>query len=238
MKLRMKYWSSALALAVVVVALLGPTMAYARNANPGVFPINSRPYGLTYGQWSARWWQYAFQQTTLDICATDKPGSQVIFLAGNSAINSCTVPSGKAIMFPIFNVEWSVAEAEKQPQFTPGQSCFVPAEPNGTTDATFPNASLEADVDGVTLQNLTDYRAVSAPFTFTTVEGNPFGLCPADGPCPLTSRAVADGFWIMLMPLSPGAHTIHFTATVPFPEYGDLKYTADTTYHLTVQPGH
>jgi hypothetical protein len=253
MKLSRKYWSSALVVAGVVVALLGSTMAFARNTNPGVFPINSRPYGQTYGQWSARWWQYAFQQTTLDICATDKPGSQVTFLAGtpgDPVTNSCTVPTGKAIMFPVFNVEWSVAEAIAQQNATPGQSCFLPDQPNGTSDAALQacataqanhalaaDASLKADVDGVTLQNLTNYRAVSPPFTFTTVDGNPFGLCPADGPCPLTSRAVADGFWIILTPLSPGAHTIHFTASVPFPE---LRFTfnTDTTYHLTIQPGH
>ena len=23
-----------------------------------LFPIESRPYGLTYGEWSARWWQW------------------------------------------------------------------------------------------------------------------------------------------------------------------------------------
>lgn len=259
MKVSVKYWRSSLpVLMVLMVLIMSTSVAFARNSNPGVFPIQSHPYGQTYGQWSVRWWQFAFQQTTLDICATDKAGSKVTFLAGTPGgpvTNSCTVPSGNAIMFPIFNVEWSLAEAIAQQQATPGQSCLLPGQPNGTSDAALQacataqannalasNASLEADVDGVTLQNLPNYRAVSPPFDFTTVAGNPFGLCPVDGPCPLTSRAVADGFWIILTPLSPGAHTIHFAATVPFPNVNPpatpFTLTVDTTYNLTVQPGH
>jgi hypothetical protein len=245
MKVSVKYWRSSLAVIMVVMALIMSTPAvFARNSNPGVFPIQSRPHGLTYGQWSARWWQFAFQQTTLNICAPDKPGSRVTFLAGTtggSETRSCTVPVGMAIMFPVFNAEWSVAEAQQQKP--PG--CFLPDQPIGTSDAALQacataqsnhaldaDATLEADVDGVKLQNLPNYRAVSPPFTFTTVAGNPFGLCPADGSCPLTSRAVADGFWIILTPLNPGTHTIHFKADVPF-----FPFTTEVTYTLTVQPG-
>jgi hypothetical protein len=246
MKVSVKHWRSSLAVVMVVMALIMSTPAvFARNSNPGVFPIQSRPHGLTYGQWSARWWQFALQQTTLNICAPDKPGSRVTFLAGGSVLPSCTVPAGMAIMFPVFNVEWSVAEAQAQQMMTPGQSCLIPGPPNGTSDADLlacataqanhaldvgVGASLEADVDGVTLQNLPNYRAVSPPFDFTAAVGNPFGV-PA-GP----SHAVADGFWIILTPLSPGMHTVHFAATVPFPEI-NFTFQTDTTYHLMVQPG-
>jgi hypothetical protein len=254
----MKYWRSSIVLAIVVLALLvSPTMTFAHNANPGVFPINSRPFGLTYGQWSARWWQFAFQQENLEFCKTDKPGSKVVFLAGTpgppAVTRPCTVHTGQAIMFPVFNVSWSRVEANIQGNKTPGQTCLVPTQPNGTdyaalracataqaNNATQSGAKLEAEVDGKTLQNLTNYRAVSPPppFTFTAVKGNPFGVCELVNNCSsgsLTSRAVADGFWIMLKPLSPGKHTIHFAATVPFPNVDQpFTYTADTTYHVTV----
>jgi len=246
MKLGTKYWCSALVVVGIIATLLGSTAAFAGNPNPGVFPINSRPYGLTYGQWSARWWHYAFKQTTLDICATDTLGSQVIFLAGAGVPVTCTIHAGKAIMFPTFNVEWSDVEARAQEQATPGQSCLLPHQPYGTSNAalqacataqadhaTVPGATLTAKVDGRPLTNLTNYRAVSAPFSFKAVAENPFlsSICPegCDG------HAVADGFWIMLTPLSPGKHIIHFTATVPFPELS-FTYTNDTTYKLTVLP--
>ena len=191
MKVSVKHWRSSLAVIMAVMALIMSTpAAFARNSNPGVFPIQSRPHGLTYGQWSARWWQFALQQTNLNICTPDRPGSRVTFLAGGSVLPSCTVPVGMAIMFPVFNVEWSVAEAQAQQMMTPGQSCLIPGPPDGTSDADLQacataqanhaldaDASLKAAVDGVKLQNLPNFRAVSPPFTFTTVARNLFGLC-------------------------------------------------------------
>lgn len=49
MKLDMKYWCSGLAVIGVIIALLGSTMVFADDINPGVFAIDSQPYGLTYG---------------------------------------------------------------------------------------------------------------------------------------------------------------------------------------------
>jgi hypothetical protein len=244
----LKHSISALLPITVGLALSGlvSTVAFANNMSPRVFPINSRPYGQTYGQWSARWWQYAVQQTTLNLCAKDNPNSRITFLAGTPGLppvpSSCVVPAGQAIMFPVFNVEWSVAEAQAQEGMTPGQSCVLPGQPDGTTDAalqacataqadhaTFPDATLAAYIDGATLQGVTSYRAVSPPFDFTAANGNLFVIPPG------STHAVADGFWIILTPLSRGSHTIRFTATVPFPELG-FTFLLDQTYHVSVGP--
>src|SRR5689334_15805444 len=58
-----------IAVAVAVIGLI-PAVSLAAdphsfppvigNAGPGVLPVKSSPYGMTYGQWSARWWQWAF----------------------------------------------------------------------------------------------------------------------------------------------------------------------------------
>jgi len=246
MKLGTKYWRSSLVVVGVVVALLGSTMVFADNINPGVLAINGQVGGLTYGQWSARWWQWAFLQTTFDNCPNES--GQVWFLVAPTTSN-CTIPSGKNIMFPVFNAEWSVAEAAAQEKKT-GTSCPLP-DINGNPikgmnytalsacatafaqHGTDSDATLTAQVDGVQLQSLTNYRALSPapPFLFTEVAGNPFGLCPTIHPCPLTSQSVADGFWIILdPPLSAGKHTIDFAATIPF-----FGFTTGATYDLTVQ---
>src|SRR5437899_3561486 len=68
------------------------------NPNPGVHPINSNPYGLSYGEWSAKWWQWVYSmppQTNLQLsgigqypqpvtvdCSQNQSG-QVWFLAAN-----------------------------------------------------------------------------------------------------------------------------------------------------------
>ena len=74
--------------------------------------------------------------------------------------------------------------------------------------------------------NLFDYRATSRLFYFT---GDPSLTSTFDGCITGSSQpAVSDGYWIMLAPLSPGTHTIHFTAGI------DNLVLQDVTYHLTV----
>ncbi len=261
MKLWNIYGKSGIALVMACLALFAAVPMALAHEKPGsvsVVPINSTVGGQTYGQWSAEWWHRAFAVTSFETCALmnqpepNQANGPVFFLAGTTggpATRTCTIPAGKFIMFPIFNVEWSKAEALAQQPPTGG--CVLPGVvPSGTEDAALracakaqadhalrPDATLEADVDGTQLRNLTTFRAASPfpPFSFTTVEGNPFGLCPAISPCPLTSQAVADGYWIILRPLSLGQHTIHFAATVPFPEINFTLQT-ETTYTLIVQP--
>src|SRR5207248_662169 len=98
-----------------------PTV-FADNLNPGVLAINGQIGGLTYGQWSAQWWQYAFSVTTFDNCPTEPSGQMWFLGAPTHGTSNCTVPAGKNIMFPTFNVEWSVAEAAAQEKKT-GTSC-------------------------------------------------------------------------------------------------------------------
>jgi hypothetical protein len=158
MKTRIKRWQSSVVVATVVMALIMPSrMALADDLNPGVFAIDAQPFGMTYAQWSERWWQWAVQQTTIDNC----PGESgpVWFLTAPTH-SICLIPANTAIMFPTFAVEWSDQEANAQAaQSGTHGSCFVPTQPNGTTyaallacarvqadNATSPQALLEAKV--------------------------------------------------------------------------------------------
>ena len=87
------------------------------NPNPQVAPINSQQYGMTYGQWNARWWQWSFSvpasknpalatNGALD-CSVGQSGN-VWFLAGQflsagTFTRSCTIPAGKALFIPLIN---------------------------------------------------------------------------------------------------------------------------------------
>ncbi len=248
MKVRIKSWQSSILVITVVIALTVPSrMALADDINPGVFAIDSQPYGLTYAQWSERWWQWAFMQTTFDNCPNES--GPVWFLTGPTQ-SSCTIPTNTALMLPTFDVEWSAIEANIQGS-QPGANgtCFVPTHSNGTSyaallacartqanNATRPGAMLKAEVDGRILQSLTDYRAHSEPppVTFTAVSGNLFGLPPG------STQSVADGFWIILQPLSAGKHALDFAATVPFPNVNPpatpFTFTVEASYCLIVQP--
>jgi len=108
----------------MIVGLLGAVpVAFAKNPNPGVIPPQAKAHGMTYGEWSAKWWQWAVSlpldhnplADTAD-CSTGQLGS--VWFLGGSFVSSteerdCTVPPGKALFFPIINVECSTLEAPR-----------------------------------------------------------------------------------------------------------------------------
>jgi hypothetical protein len=54
-----------LAFASVVLAMLIPTAELA-STTPGVLPPQSHPHGLSYGEWQARWYEWAYVSLTVD----------------------------------------------------------------------------------------------------------------------------------------------------------------------------
>jgi hypothetical protein len=231
---------------LVLQVFIGAPLAFARNRNPRVLPPHSHAFGKSYGEWSAAWWQWALsipanQHPLNDSadCNTGQSG-KVFFLGGTftavpgsgpneiigSAERDCTIPTGKAVFFPILNGECSTIEG------------------NGTTDAELRAcAEFLADhvqdmvvtIDGKPLQDLDRYRAQSPLFEFGPLPNpNLFGLAPGG-----TSPSVADGFYLLLAPLSAGEHTIHFSGKAVFTlaEDGfDLTFILDITYNLNVVP--
>jgi hypothetical protein len=153
---------------------------------------------------------------------------QVWFLAGTFctdinctegiATRSLAIPAGKALFFPIINsycsdlVGSGTTEAELRDCAKGGVDLGV---------------GLACEVDGVPIQNLAAYRAVSSLFTFGPVPADNIAGAPAGS----TSIAVTDGYWIMLAPLPVGPHSVHFAGA--FGPY----FSLDVTYHLTITPG-
>jgi hypothetical protein len=233
MKSRKKIWRSAMALITIAIWLAAATRPVALadgNSNPRVLPPHSKPYGLTYGEWSARWWQWAFSIPLAEHPFIDSTGAncgagqsgKVWFLVGatgGEVRNGCVVPAGKALFFPIINVECSTLEP---PPFFGSNE----AELRSCAEGFLNNiADLTCEIDGQAIQNLNLYRGGSPLFEFTVPDGNILGVAAGSG------LSVADGIYVMLAPLPVGAHTIHFTGT-----FVDLMFTIDTTYNLTVVP--
>jgi len=108
MKSNQRFSLSVVAVTVVVVGLTAGTIPGAQ-ADEQITPVNANAYGNTYGEWSARWWQWLLSipmdhnpnfDTTGADCGQEQVGP-VWFLAsrfeGTSAVTrSCTVPAGKA----------------------------------------------------------------------------------------------------------------------------------------------
>ncbi|MFN8473236.1 MAG: hypothetical protein U0822_13695 [Anaerolineae bacterium] len=242
-----KRWQMLLALAVVVMlvalmaVLVGPQPAQAQEkTNSVVMPPILPPYGVTYGEWSARWWQWVFsipadKHPLLDTggipngdCSVNQSG-KVWFLGGTFATNgitrNCTIPAGKALLIPVLNDIFGAAVGDCAPTGT--GKCDVLKLRQGAAAWMNEATKLTFTVDNIPVKNLRLYRALSPVFSVRTPSSNPiFGLDPGTTYSPL----VSDGYWIMLAPLPSGPHTIHFGGTIP-----SQSFTLDITYHLTVK---
>jgi hypothetical protein len=221
---------------VNVNSLSGIPFVHAQQGNatgiPGVYPPDSKPYGLTYGEWTAKWWQWAYSMPealnpmnddTGRNCANNQTGP-VWLLAGTgggAVTRQCTIPSDKGILIPIINV-----------------ACDSATDPASDTEAEL-RACTKADqdtvigkeitVDGINVGNLDSYRFQSPLFNLTFPENNVAGVAPQ------TAKAVSDGFWILLEPLSPGMHDIHFKGLLGDPTAtGIANFALDVRYLLTV----
>jgi hypothetical protein len=213
-------------LGAVLIVLFAMTMSSTAmekqtngNPNPGVLPPNSKPHGSTYGEWSANWWQWVLsmpinKNPSWDTanCAEGQ-SSNVWFLAGTfvpgKVTRTCTVPAGKSLFFPIVNTVWISTDD--------GDTLEIArAETKAYIDQT---TLLEVSIDGVPLENLQNYRAVSPPFDSNLIFGEPVVTY---------SPSISDGYWLMLAPLSAGEHTISILGKI------NPDFVVDVTYQLTV----
>jgi hypothetical protein len=217
---------------VLVLAVIVAPLAWADNINAGVFSINSKPYGSTYGEWSAKWWQWylpipasnnPLNDNTGALCSLKQVGPVWFMMGSNKGpvVRDCTVPQGKALFIPTLTTECSYAEASNLHSESQLRSCAVNADQGGTA---------QISVDGVNLQSLQSYKVQSPLFNFTFPKDNIFGAPP--GP----TQAVSDGIFVILLPLAPGNHTIHASGVVlANPTLGTQSFATEATYHLVVK---
>lgn len=216
------------------IAIISMNYAHADSLNQGVFSIDSNPYGKSYPDWSAKWWQWIMSIPAKDNPRLDSNGQKcsvaqtdpnMWFLANapsGSVERNCTIPEGKAVFIPLITGE-----------------CDFLSDPNiqteiGLRECAFSGiqgATLQATFDGKALVNLENYRARSPVFELVIPPNNSFG-----GDITGTTRAVADGFYIILEPLSPGLHHVQFRASiVDNPTLGSLSYAIDIKYNIQVR---
>lgn len=134
------------------------------------------------------------------------------------------MPSGKALFFPILNAECSTLEGDGDTEAKLRACNLLKVVTNPT--------NLGAEIDGrkLNIGILKGYRAESPLFIYGPLpDNNVLQFFGFDAPAGATSKAVADGFYLMLAPLSVGEHTIKFTGSVP-------GFTLDITYNLTIAP--
>lgn len=230
--------------------------AHAKSAKPSqnlLFPRQARPFGTSYEDWTAAWWQWSLALPK-DVnpmqggaCDQNQSG-QVFFLAGTTGgadTRDCTIPVGKGIFFPLVNVVMFSC-----PEYAggPGYTCEDAMSDDFKRDCldsfmTTGEHTLILEIDGVAVSNLEAYRAQSDSFIETSPADPAQQVFPGcTGPIRENScgvevgssrNALTDGYWAMLRPLPAGQHEIRFAANM---DYGDWGFSLDVTYNITVAP--
>ena len=165
-----------------------------------VYPIESKPYGLTYGEWSAKWWKWFLLIPKKYSPAFDLDGSNASTIQINLPVfflcqtyestvvppnRSVTIPINTSIFMPIINwVSIMHLDGETDDQLL----AIARNKMNVVT-------TLKFAVNGIPVSNEPEaYRAVSPFFYVDLPENNIMDLSPG------VRRAVSDGFWYFLKP--------------------------------------
>jgi hypothetical protein len=239
-------------LLLIIIGSIGITISIVHYSHAEVISTNdtqvhstdSKPYGLTYGEWTAKWWKWAYSipknvNPSYDdsgrFCSEGQNGP-VWFLTGSykhHVDRYCNIPAGKSILFPILNSECSIAEFPYLKSEQDLCKCAKEMQDSVIREHVF--------VDGVSIKDLDKSRVQSPLFCFTLGTNNILGL-PSQ-----TTQAISDGNWVFLKLLPVGKHTIYFKGdlkSINAPATGGSNgnhvfagpygWDAPITYHLTI----
>lgn len=201
-----------------------------------IFPPNSKPFGLSYEDHVITQWklllslpidQNPMEDATGEKCTFGQnlSNASVFHLSGNSGGSSeitCKIPAGLGVFINIISVEASEAES-----------------PNSTIEDL--HAIAKNDQDHVTstylkindkeINDLNEYRFHTKAFDVVFPENALFGATP--GP----SKAVADGYYVMTKPLSPGNYTIVTKGSLVClePDCLEPAFATNVKYNLIIE---
>jgi len=220
-----------LAAAILIGAsLLASTAASATQAR--VFAPDAHPFGASYGEWQARWFEWLlgipaptnpmFDETGA-LCGVGQSGP-VWFLAPvpgpGTTTRACTVPVGTGIF--VIGIGNECSNAEPPPFFGATEAELRECAASGY-DEFFADTTDSISVDGAVVSDLDVFRTQTPLFSYSLPPDNIYGLPPGE-----VTKAISDGQAVIVRPLSPGSHTI--VITIDGPPFGSIEIV----YHLTV----
>ena len=179
--------------------MINPTKCITTSVK--LFRPASSPYGVSLPEWSRRWWRWLLSTPKSINPINDKTGEfsfqsqndpNVWFLAGTFgglAIRKCTIPRGKAILFPIINYEACFAD---EPLLTDRHQLE-----NKCKQEIDNIGKLYCNVNGLDIK-LSEYRIHSEAFEIDLPVDNCLSVNAGH------TLMASDGYWLFLQPLSRG----------------------------------
>lgn len=225
-----------LAAVTFLTATIVPTLPIPYTAQAQSPPGTSPPPG-SLNALSNKWWQFVMSINTPpqinpfttvftgDCSFLTQPGNKLFLvgtLGGFLDHGTCNVPAGTSILFPLIDAVSTEPANVVISNPAIGQPFKLLRDP---LDPFKSATNLVATLDGRQLQS-TFVESTPGGFDITVAPSNPFGNTPI-GPA---QHAVAEGFWVLLPPLSSGHHTIRFGGCVP-----TYNFCTGSEYGITVR---
>ncbi len=198
-------------------------------ASPVYYP-GKKPLGYSYGNWGAQWWQWGtsipnvtspLNDKTGDFAATGQHG-KVWFLAGNGGgvdERVITIPADVSLLVPVLTAIYF--DEGLEPGLT--EEAMRAALDEFMSGAT----TLEVSLDHQPLPRRAMTRAQSEVFPTFFPENNLLAeIGVLKGVYPLS---VADGYYLMLKPLSSGTHVLKIRG-------GTADFMSYVEYYIRVLP--
>jgi hypothetical protein len=186
---------------------------------------SATPHGLSYAEWSVRWWQWMFGQPAASCANFDLTGelypwgqdlsAHVLLLPGSwggPATRSLAIPRGTMLFVPLINAAYVLFPGD------PVDWSYVTGFMASVTEAT-----LTVDGRSLDLHRPAFQVGLQAPFDVWFPDGNLIEQPAGYYTCG------EDGYYAMLAPLSHGSHqvVVHGATADGF--------SVDLTYNLTVE---
>ncbi|RPI89864.1 MAG: hypothetical protein EHM42_02305 [Planctomycetaceae bacterium] len=207
---------------LILLIAVGSTQA-------GVVAAGSTVEGQTIAEWTGDWWNWLVQEPFATNPAVDPTGEfanlnqsgPVFFVAGSfggpTDPRTFQVPAGKYLLVPLINyVFWA-------PEDGADEAAIRSLAASNVDTVVSPYFEL----DGNALASPESHREASPAGGFI------LGYAPLlaeIGLSPMDRLAVADGYWVMLEPLSRGSHTLRFGGVQPG------QFETNVVANITVVP--
>lgn len=219
-----------------------------------IFDLKQKPFGLSYQDYVIAWWKWLISipkdrnpdpdNTGERSAEGQDPKFPVFFLSSGNPDNKiqrkCEIPSNKGIFIPIMPVEVSDKEVDEIKNMKSKLSIIdymkrkAKKDQDGVTEL-----YLKIDEDEYQLETLRKFR-INQTYVFDVIfpSNNIYDREP--GP----SKAVADGHYIIINPLSKGEHRIKWISEatcknnekdINDPQCIDDNFKQDIEYIITVR---
>ena len=196
------------------------------NISSLVYDLNSKPFNISYADWTEKWWQWTYSipwnknpsyDDTGKYCDENQHGP-VWFLTlafEHPVERTCNLPQNTALLITLLNSECSYAEFKHLKTEDELRECAKKMQDFVT--------GADASLNNITIPNVEKYRIQTDLFNFTLPKDNILNLTAQ------TTQSIADGNWLFLKPLPPGKYELKVKGEID--SQGSINETGGNEYN-------